>query len=150
MLAHFALVALAALPSVTAFGAVGNQAVALVAQNFMTAKTLKAVKQILGGDGSVAIVNAATYGNRYSVTPEGAWSYPGFYMCKQCLSVVDVSTYKSRADMLSSKLTDPNDDPSTVCNLSVLQACSTAGCSMTAFGNFVRSGCHIPRISTCF
>lgn len=86
MLAHLALMALAAIPSVTAFGPVGNQAVALVAQNFMTAKTIKAVNKMLGGDASVAIVNAATYGNRYSATPEGAWSTAGFSMCKSCPS----------------------------------------------------------------
>jgi len=86
MLAHLALMALAAIPSVTAFGPVGSQAVALVAQNFMTAKTIKAVNKMLGGDASVALVNAASYGNGYSATPEGAWSTAGFSMCECCSS----------------------------------------------------------------
>jgi len=93
MLAHLALVALAALPSATAFGPVGSQAVALVAQNFMTAKTLKAVNKMLGGDSSVALVNAATYGSKYSATPEGAWSTAGFSMCQCYPSQVHISNF---------------------------------------------------------
>jgi len=82
MLAQLGLLALSALPSAVAWGTIASQATAIVAQHFMTAATVKAVKQMLGDSSATYLQTAATYGASYSTSKAGSWSYNDFYMCK--------------------------------------------------------------------
>ena len=131
MLAQLGLIALSALPSAVAWGTIGSQATAIVAEHFMTAATVKAVKQMLGDSSSTYLQTAATYGASYSTSKAGSWSYNDFYMCKLgrvCVSVDGL--------VVLNLCTGPLDEPNTYCNISFTD-CTTTGCSTRSFGNWV-------------
>ncbi|KAJ3351162.1 hypothetical protein GGF32_004437 [Allomyces javanicus] len=69
------LIALAATPSVNAWGVDGHQAVATIAYNYLTPKAKAGVDKIINNSDFTSIEDASTWPDRAKTTATGGWHY---------------------------------------------------------------------------
>ena len=103
---------LQALPSVNAWGTLGHDTVAYIAQNFVTSATKTFCQNILGDTSTSYLANVATWADTYRYTAEGSFSAPYHFI-------------------------DAEDNPPTSCNVDYNRDCGADGCVVSAIQNYV-------------
>jgi hypothetical protein len=104
---------LLALPAAQAWGSMGHEAIAYIAQNFLTTATATYCKTVLGDSTTSYLANVATWADSYRYTTAGSFSAPFHYI-------------------------DANDSPPAACSVSYTRDCGSAGCVVSAIKNYVR------------
>lgn len=102
---------LQALPSVNAWGTLGHDTVAYIAQNFVTSATKTFCQNILGDTSTSYLANVATWADTYRYTAEGSFSAPYHFI-------------------------DAEDNPPTSCNVDYNRDCGADGCVVSAIQNY--------------
>lgn len=101
------------LQGVHAWGAMAHEAVAYIAQNFVTSDTKQFCQNVLGDTTTSYLANAATWADSYRYTTEGSYSYPYHFI-------------------------DANDSPlSGSCGVEYTRDCGSGGCVVSAINNYV-------------
>lgn len=111
MLAFVNLLAL--IPAVSAWGQLGHDTVAYVAQDFLKPATATWAKKILNDTSANYLANVATWADTYRYTTAGKWSAPFHFI-------------------------DAHDDPPTSCGVDYARDCGLGGCVVSAIQNYVR------------
>jgi hypothetical protein len=111
----FTFFLLNAIPIVSAWGTLGHDTVALIAQNFVTAKTKTYTQKILNDSTATYLANVATWADSYRSTAAGKFSAPFHYI-------------------------DAEDDPPHSCGVDFQRDCGSGGCVVSAIANYVRFG----------
>ena len=62
--------------AVFAWGELGHETIAYIAQDFVTSKTARYIKGILGSTSSSYMAGVSTWADDYRYTSEGRWSEP--------------------------------------------------------------------------
>ncbi|KAI0516876.1 nuclease S1 precursor [Xylaria bambusicola] len=106
-----AILALLALPSVSAWGAMGHEAIAYVASNFVSANTKAYFQSLLGDTSADYLATVSTWADSYRYTTAGRFSAPYHYI-------------------------DANDSPPSSCNLDYSRDCGSEGCVVSALTNY--------------
>lgn len=96
-----------------AWGNMGHETVAYIAQSFVASSTATYCQNILGDTSSSYLANVATWADSYRYTSAGHWSSPLHYI-------------------------DANDDPPNSCSVDYSRDCGSKGCSVSGVQNFVR------------
>jgi hypothetical protein len=96
-----------------AWGTLGHDTVAYIAQNFVTNRTAAWAQGILKDTGSSYLANVATWADTYRYTAAGKFSAPFHYI-------------------------DAEDDPPTSCGVDYARDCGEGGCVVSAIHNYVR------------
>lgn len=104
--------ALLALPGTHAWGSMGHEAIAYIAQNFLTTATATYCQSVLGDSTTSYLANVATWADSYRYTTAGAFSAPYHYI-------------------------DAEDNPPDACSVSYTRDCGSAGCVVSAIKNYV-------------
>ena len=104
-----------------AWGDLGHQVVALIAQNYVSSQTASFVQNILGSTSDTYMADVATWADSYKFTSEGAFSYDYHFI-------------------------DAEDNPPSSCSVDYERDCGSNGCSVSAIGNYV--GYSLPRSSS--
>lgn len=99
------------LPSVSAWGTLGHDTVAFIAQNFISNKTAAFTQRLLNDSSSAYLANIATWADSYRYTAEGAFSAPLHYI-------------------------DALDTPPESCNVDFERDCPEEGCIVSAIANY--------------
>jgi hypothetical protein len=99
---------------VSAWGTLGHDTVALIAQNFVSADTKSFCQDILGDTSSTYLATVATWADSYRYTSEGRFSAPFHYI-------------------------DAEDSPPHACNVDLQRDCGREGCVVSAIANYVSS-----------
>ncbi|KIX04656.1 uncharacterized protein Z518_05526 [Rhinocladiella mackenziei CBS 650.93] len=94
-----------------AWGTLGHQTVAWIAQSYVSSTTEAAIKDILGSTQADYMANVSTWADSYRYTSAGGWSAPLHYI-------------------------DANDNPPSSCSVEYDRDCSDAGCSVSAIVNY--------------
>jgi hypothetical protein len=95
-----------------AWGAMGHEAIAYIAQDFANSQTATFVQTALSDTSTDYMANAATWADSYRYTSAGAWSKPLHFI-------------------------DANDSPPTSCSVDFTRDCSgKGGCVVSAIANF--------------
>jgi hypothetical protein len=95
-----------------AWGAMGHEAIAYIAQDFVNSQTATFVQTALSDTSTDYMANAATWADSYRYTSAGAWSEPLHFI-------------------------DANDSPPTSCSVDFTRDCSgKGGCVVSAIANF--------------
>jgi len=94
-----------------AWGTLGHDTVALIAQSFITPKTASFAKSLLNDTTSTYLGNVATWADSYRYTAEGAFSSPLHYI-------------------------DALDTPPSSCNVDYERDCPEEGCIVSAIANY--------------
>ncbi|MCJ1414904.1 hypothetical protein MMC32_001234 [Xylographa parallela] len=102
---------LAVLPNAYAWGELGHMAIAYVAQNFLTAKTVTYCQKILNDTSTSYLASVAPWADSYRETTAGAFSEPFHFI-------------------------DALDNPPTTCDVEYSRDCGTAGCVVSAINNY--------------
>ncbi|KAI1192181.1 nuclease S1 precursor [Nemania serpens] len=110
-LATLALLASAALPGALAWGAMGHEAVAYVASNFVAASTKSYFQSLLGDTSADYLATVSTWADSYRYTTAGKFSAPYHYI-------------------------DANDSPPSSCSVSYSRDCGAEGCVVSALQNY--------------
>ncbi|KAE8152988.1 phospholipase C/P1 nuclease domain-containing protein [Aspergillus avenaceus] len=112
-MARFSLlaVALAQLQLTHAWGNLGHETVAYIAQNFVASSTKSFCQKILGDDSTSYLANVATWADSYKYTDAGEFSKVFHYI-------------------------DALDDPPKSCGVDYDRDCGDAGCSISAMLNY--------------
>ncbi|KAF2637735.1 hypothetical protein P280DRAFT_492149 [Massarina eburnea CBS 473.64] len=97
--------------SVTAWGTLGHDTVAFIAQNFLAPETTTFAKGLLNDTSSAYLANVATWADSYRYTAEGTFSAPLHYI-------------------------DALDEPPTSCNIDFDRDCPEEGCIVSAIANY--------------
>lgn len=105
--------ALASVSTVNAWGTLGHETVAYIAQNFVASKTQSWAQSILGDTSSDYLAKVATWADSYRYTDEGEFSAPFHYI-------------------------DAEDDPPSSCNVDFDRDCGDEGCSVSAIANYTQ------------
>jgi len=100
------------LPGVNAWGTLGHDTVAYIAQNFVTSATKTFCQNILGDTSTSYLANVATWADTYRYTAEGGFSAPYHFI-------------------------DAEDNPPTSCNVDYNRDCGADGCVVSAIQNYV-------------
>jgi hypothetical protein len=106
-----ALLGIAAVPAVSAWGSFGHESVAYIAQDFVNAKTKAAVQSILGDTSADYMANVATWADSYRETTAGKWSAPLHFI-------------------------DAMDNPPTSCDVVYSRDCADNECVVGAISNY--------------
>jgi hypothetical protein len=94
-----------------AWGAMGHETIAYIAQDFANPQTATFVQTALGDTSTDFMANAATWADSYRYTSAGAWSKPLHFI-------------------------DANDSPPTSCSVDFARDCGKGGCVVSAIANF--------------
>jgi hypothetical protein len=97
---------------VSAWGTLGHDTVALIAQNFISAETKKFAQGLLNDTSTTYLANVATWADSYRSTAAGKFSAPFHYI-------------------------DAEDDPPHSCGVDLQRDCGSAGCVVSAIANYV-------------
>ena len=108
-----ALLTLATLRAVSAWGNLGHQTVGYIAQNFVKPSTETWAKAILGNDTSSYLAAVATWADSYKYTSEGSFSAAFHYI-------------------------DAEDDPPKTCDVDFDRDCGAEGCVVSAIANYTQ------------
>jgi hypothetical protein len=109
----FSLALLASsVPSTLAWGAMGHEAVAYVATNFVSSATKSYFQNLLGDTSGDYLASVASWADSYRYTTAGAFSAPFHYI-------------------------DAEDSPPSSCGVSLSRDCGSKGCVVTAISNYV-------------
>lgn len=103
---------LSALPGAIAWGTLGHETVAYIAQNFVTSATATYAKNILGDTSTSYLANVATWADSYRSTAAGKFSAPFHFI-------------------------DAEDSPPKTCNVDYNRDCGASGCVVSAIANYV-------------
>lgn len=95
----------------SAWGTVGHETVAYIAQNFVTSATASYVEGILSDTSTSYMASVATWADTYRYTAAGAFSAPFHYI-------------------------DAQDSPPSSCGVSYSRDCGSSGCSVSAINNY--------------
>lgn len=98
--------------STFAWGSLGHETVAFIAQNFVKPSTQSYCQGLLGDTSSAYLANVSTWADIYKHTSEGSFSRPLHYI-------------------------DAHDDPPTTCNVDYTRDCGESGCLVSAIQNYV-------------
>jgi hypothetical protein len=101
----------ALLPGALAWGAMGHEAVAYVASNFVSATTKSYFQTLLGDTSADYLATASTWADSYRYTTAGKFSAPFHYI-------------------------DANDSPPSTCGVDYARDCGAAGCIVSALQNY--------------
>jgi hypothetical protein len=105
------------LPTVTAWGALGHETIALVAQNYVSDDTKKFCQALLGDTSDTYLGSVASWADSYRATSAGKFSAPYHFI-------------------------DAEDNPPTACNVDLDRDCGDAGCVVSAIANYVSRFAH--------
>jgi hypothetical protein len=94
-----------------AWGTLGHETVAWIAQSYVSDTTKEAVQTILDSKKSDYMANVSTWADSYRYTDGGGWSAPLHYI-------------------------DANDSPPESCSVDFNRDCGEAGCSVSAIVNY--------------
>lgn len=108
-----AILALAGLRGVFAWGSLGHQTIAYIAQHYVAESTETWAQSILNDTSSSYLANIATWADSYRYTAEGEFSAAFHYI-------------------------DANDDPPNSCNVDYERDCSNEGCVVSAIANYTQ------------
>ncbi|KAK3112271.1 hypothetical protein LTR53_011628 [Teratosphaeriaceae sp. CCFEE 6253] len=107
-----ALLTLAAtLPSALAWGTLGHETIAFIAQHYVANTTAAWAQTILANTSTTYLASVATWADSYRYTAEGAFSAPFHYI-------------------------DAEDNPPATCNVDFDRDCGAAGCVVSAIANY--------------
>ena len=109
-----ALSLLSLTPSALAWGALGHETIAYIAQDFVTASTRAWAQDILDDTSSSYLASVATWADSFRETAAGRFSAPFHFI-------------------------DANDDPPDSCNVNFNRDCGSEGCVVSAISNYVGS-----------
>ncbi|KAF2004367.1 hypothetical protein P154DRAFT_41875 [Amniculicola lignicola CBS 123094] len=98
-------------PLAAAWGTLGHDTVAFIAQNFISKKTAHFAQQLLNDSSSAYLANVATWADSYRYTAEGSFSAPLHYI-------------------------DAFDKPPQQCNVDYKRDCPEEGCIVSAIANY--------------
>ncbi|KAE9979017.1 hypothetical protein EG328_001147 [Venturia inaequalis] len=96
---------------VSAWGTLGHDTVALIAQNFISAETTSFAQRILNDTSTTYLANVATWADSYRYTAAGKFSAAFHYI-------------------------DAEDDPPHSCGVDLQRDCGTEGCVVSAIANY--------------
>jgi len=99
------------LRSVLAWGDMGHEAIAYIAQDFVSSKTTTFVQNALSDTSTNYMANAATWADTYRYTSAGSWSKPLHFI-------------------------DANDSPPTSCSVEFDRDCEDNSCVVAAITNY--------------
>lgn len=105
------LFGLAAVQGANAWGDLGHETVAYVAQNFVQDSTASWAQNILGDSSDSYLANVATWADSFRYTTGGKWSAPYHFI-------------------------DANDNPPSSCNVDYDRDCVGTGCVVSAIANY--------------
>ncbi|KAK8155823.1 nuclease PA3 [Phyllosticta citrichinensis] len=94
-----------------AWGYLGHETVAFIAQNFVSSETATWAQDILADDGTSYLASVATWADSYRYTDEGDFSADYHWI-------------------------DANDDPPETCNVDLERDCPEQGCIVSAIANY--------------
>ena len=94
-----------------AWGTLGHETVAYIAQSYVSSSTKSAVQQILGSKSSDYMASVSTWADTYRYTKGGTWSKPLHFI-------------------------DANDSPPESCSVDFDRDCGAGGCSISAIMNY--------------
>lgn len=100
-------------PLASAWGALGHETVAWIAQSSVSSTTASAIKGILDNKQSDYMANVSTWADSYRYTSAGRWSAPLHFI-------------------------DANDNPPSSCSMNYSRDCGDSGCSISAIINQLR------------
>lgn len=106
---------------VNAWGTLGHETVAFIAQNFVSADTATWAQGILDSTSSSYLASVATWADSYRYTTEGTFSAGYHYI-------------------------DANDNPPDSCGVELERDCPDSGCIVSAIANYV-SGTNLLLLS---
>lgn len=109
----FILLALTALKGTAAWGTLGHETIAYLAQSYVADSTASWAKAILADNSSSYLANIATWPDSYRYTDEGEFSAPFHYI-------------------------DAEDDPPTSCGVDFERDCGDEGCIVSAIANYTQ------------
>lgn len=101
------------LPSARAWGSLGHETVAYLAQNYVSEHTRSWAQAILNDTTTSYLANVATWADSYRYTDEGAFSAPYHFI-------------------------DALDDPPKSCNVDYERDCTSGGCIVSALANYTQ------------
>ena len=104
---------LAAIQGASAWGTLGHETVAFIAQNFVKNHTEVWAQGILNDTSSTYLANVSTWADSFKYTSEGSFSSAFHYI-------------------------DAEDDPPTSCNVDFDRDCGDEGCSVSAIANYTQ------------
>lgn len=107
------LLSLAALKGASAWGTLGHDTIAYLAQNYVADSTAAWAQAILADNSSSYLANVATWADSYRYTDAGGFSAPFHYI-------------------------DAEDDPPTSCNVDFDRDCGDEGCVVSAIANYTQ------------
>lgn len=113
MLSLLALVALSTLETVHAWGSLGHETVAYIAQHYVTSHTEIWAQSVLNDTSTSYLANYATWADSYRYTTEGEFSAPYHYI-------------------------DAEDNPPQTCNVDFDRDCGSEGCVVSAIANYTQ------------
>lgn len=99
------------LPQASAWGTLGHDTVAFIAQNFVSKNTAAFAQQLLNDTSTAYLANVATWADSYRYTAEGSFSAPLHYI-------------------------DALDKPPESCNVDYERDCPEEGCIVSAIANY--------------
>lgn len=105
------LLLLSLTPSGFAWGTLGHETIAYMAQDYVSSTTKSYVEGILGIANSSYMASVATWADSYRYTSAGSFSAPFHYI-------------------------DANDSPPSSCSVDFDRDCGTSGCSVSAITNY--------------
>ena len=108
-----ALVGLVAARGAHAWGNLGHETIAYIAQAFVASETESWAQSILDDTSDSYLANVATWADTYRYTDEGAFSEPFHFI-------------------------DANDDPPSSCSVDYDRDCGSSGCSVSAITNYTQ------------
>lgn len=108
-----AILGLAAVPTTYAWGALGHDTVAYIAQNYVKASTATWAQKILADTSTSYLANYATWADSYRYTTAGKFSAPYHFI-------------------------DAEDSPPSSCSVDYDRDCGKSGCSVSAITNYTQ------------
>jgi len=109
------LAACSAIQGANAWGGMGHETIAFIAQNFVTAQTKSFCQNILGDTSTSYLATVATWADSFRYTSAGSYSRPYHFI-------------------------DSNDDPlNGDCGSDYTRDCGSGGCVVSAINNYVGS-----------
>jgi hypothetical protein len=99
-------------PISLAWGTLGHETVALIAQKYLTSSTESWAQGLLSDTSSTYLANVATWADTYRYTSPGSFSAPFHFL-------------------------DAEDSPPSSCNVNYNRDCGAGGCVVSAINNYV-------------
>lgn len=107
------LLATAWLPTALGWGAMGHEAIAYIATNFVATETKSYFQDLLGDTSADYLASVSSWADSYRYTTDGKFSAPFHYI-------------------------DANDSPPSSCSVDMSRDCGSEGCVVSAIANYVR------------